>query len=131
MSLVSIKSKLASKFSSFLKNAQIKRQENLKNIKPMTKRQKQILSFVCVASLFLLPEVANAAAANPILAGLNWLVTLLTSTLARSIAILGVAVAGYMALAGKLTGEWAARIIGGICFIFGGATIVDLISAVM
>lgn len=87
------------------------------------------IKFLFLFSLFLIPATANAASGNPIEEGLDWLVELLTSGLARSAAILAIAVLGYMAFAGKLTAQAAIYCIIGIVFIFGGATIVDLISA--
>ncbi len=48
----------------------------------------------------LLPEIALAGTGgNPILNGVNWLMSLLNSTLATSVAVLAITVLGYMAFA--------------------------------
>ena len=79
-----------------------------------------LLLVVCV----FLPEIAFA---NPIERGVDWVLDLLTNGIARSAAIIGIAILGYMAWAGRLTGESAFKYLGGIIFVFGGATLVDLI----
>lgn len=76
--------------------------------------------------LAVLPEMAMA---NPIVDGVNWLLDLLTNGIARSVAIIGIAILGYMAWAGRITGEACGKYIAGIVLVFGGATIVDLIIA--
>jgi type IV secretion system protein VirB2 len=52
---------------------------------------------------------------------------LLTNGIARSVAIIGIAILGYLAWVGRITGEACAKYIAGIVLVFGGATIVDLI----
>lgn len=74
------------------------------------------------AVLLLAPQLA---AAGPIEDGLNWVMTLLTSGIARTVAIIAVAFMGYMAWAGKLTWEVTIKALIGIVFVFGGASIVD------
>lgn len=74
----------------------------------------------------LIPEVAMA---NPIEDGVDWLLELLTNGIARSVAIIGIAILGYMAWAGRITGEACGKYIAGIVLVFGGATIVDLLIA--
>lgn len=76
---------------------------------------------------FFTAGTAHAAAAGPIASGVDWVVDLLTSGIARSVAIIGIAVLGYMAWAGKLTWEKAIQFIIGIILVFGGATLVDIL----
>lgn len=78
---------------------------------------------VCIA---LLPEIAMA---NPIEEGVDWVLDLLTNGIARSVAIIGIVILGYLAWMGRITGESCGKYIAGIVLVFGGATIVDLIIA--
>lgn len=80
-----------------------------------------------LACLAFLPEIAMA---TPIENGVDWLLDLLTNGIARSAAIIGIAVLGYMAWAGQITGQACGKFILGIVFVFGGAAIVDAIIAV-
>ena len=74
--------------------------------------------------LFLVPELAFA---NPINEGVDWVMDLLTNGIARSAAIIGIAILGYLAWFGRITGETCGKYIAGIVLVFGGAAIVDLI----
>lgn len=86
----------------------------------------QITAFCLTAlSLFLLPEFAFA---GPIEDGVDWLVDLLTNGIARGAAIIGIAILGYMAWAGRLSMMQAVQFIFGVILVFGGAAIVDIIS---
>lgn len=78
-----------------------------------------------VLCLIALPETASA---NPALEALNWAVDLLTSTLARSAAIVALAVCGYMAWAGKMSWALLVNILIGMVLVFGGAALVDAVS---
>lgn len=80
-----------------------------------------------LACLAFLPEIAMA---TPIENGVDWVLNLLTNGIARSAAIIGIAVLGYMAWAGRITGEACGKFVLGIVLVFGGATIVDAIIAV-
>lgn len=77
-----------------------------------------------LACLALLPEIAMA---NPIEEGVDWVLDLITNGIARSVAIIAIAILGYLAWAGRITAGHAGQFIGGIVLVFGGATIVDLI----
>ncbi|MCZ2719988.1 TrbC/VirB2 family protein [Erwinia amylovora] len=83
-----------------------------------------------LGGLMLMPELAHAAS-DPISNGLEWLVDLLTTGIARSAAILAIVVLGYMAWAGRLSFRHAGFGIGGIVLVFGASSIADaIISAV-
>lgn len=86
-------------------------------------------SIAFVVGLVLLPELALAQAGNPVARGVEWLLDLLTNGIARSVAIIGIVILGYLAWAGRITGEACGKYILGIVLVFGGATIVDLIIA--
>ncbi|RLV59493.1 type IV secretion protein [Parashewanella curva] len=74
--------------------------------------------------LLLVPELAFA---DPISEGVDWVMQLLTNGIARSAAIIGIAILGYLAWFGRITGETCGKYIAGIVLVFGGSTIVDLI----
>ena len=74
--------------------------------------------------LALVPELAFA---DPISEGVDWVMDLLTNGIARSAAIIGIAILGYLAWFGRITGETCGKYIAGIVLVFGGSTIVDLI----
>jgi len=78
--------------------------------------------FLTLLLFLLLPSLAWA---GPIEDGIDWLLELLTSGIARSVAIIAITVLGYMAWAGKLTWEKALQWMLGIVLVFGGAAIVD------
>jgi type IV secretion system protein VirB2 len=85
-------------------------------------------SFVFFLTILMIPNIAMAAGGNPIENGVDWVMTLLTSGIARSAAIIGCAGLGFLAWAGRITAEMCLKFVIGIVFVFGGATIVDLIS---
>ncbi|RLV60887.1 type IV secretion protein [Parashewanella curva] len=77
-----------------------------------------------ISILLLVPELAFA---DPISEGVDWVMQLLTNGIARSAAIIGIAILGYLAWFGRITGETCGKYIAGIVLVFGGSTIVDLI----
>lgn len=81
---------------------------------------------VAVVALCCMPELAMAApwdgAANKVLSILN-------SGIARTIAIIAVMALGFSAYFGKLSWDWAYKIIIGLVCTFGAASIVDFISS--
>ncbi|WP_133408254.1 TrbC/VirB2 family protein [Parashewanella tropica] len=77
-----------------------------------------------ICFLLLVPELAFA---DPISEGVDWVMQLLTNGIARSAAIIGIAILGYLAWFGRITGETCGKYIAGIVLVFGGSTIVDLI----
>ena len=81
---------------------------------------------VLIACAAMAPELAMAApwdnTANQVLA-------MFTGGLTRTLAILGVIACGIAAFFGKLSWDWAIKIIVGVVLIFGSATIIDYIIA--
>ncbi len=90
-----------------------------------SKRRQLMAGIWLLACLTLLPDIAMA---NPIEDGLDWVVDLLTNGIARSAAILGIVALGYFAWAGRITAAQCGYWVLGIVFVFGGATLVDLLS---
>lgn len=93
--------------------------------KKVGKFRKVMAHLWVLAWVAMIPELAFA---NPIVEGVDWLLDLLTNGIARSAAIIGIVILGYLAWAGRVTGELVGKFILGIVFVFGGATIVDLIA---
>lgn len=54
----------------------------------------------------------------------------LTGNLARSVAIIGLAIVGYLFYAGRIAAVQAAAVVGGIALVFGAPAIVDVLRAV-
>jgi type IV secretion system protein VirB2 len=104
---------------------------NIKNMngvekKEVSKHRQFMASLWLVMCMMMIPEIAMA---SPISDGVDWVLDLLTNGIARSLAIIGIVVLGYMAWAGRITGEACGKFVGGIVLVFGGASIVDLIIA--
>jgi type IV secretion system protein VirB2 len=87
-----------------------------------------VLMAVCVAAV--VPSVAMAGGGSG-----PWdtmgaqVLAIFTGGLTRTIAIISVIACGIAAMAGKLSWDWAIKIIVGIVLIFGGAAIVDYLIA--
>lgn len=97
-----------------------------KEQRTVSKFRQTMANLWLLVGILLLPEMAMA---NPIEDGVDWVLDLLTNGIARSLAIIGIVILGYLAWAGKITGEAAGKYVLGIVLVFGGATIVDLIIA--
>ncbi len=96
----------------------------------MSKSQKTALAklffALCASAAVLLPETAFAA---PWDSTATQILGIFTGGLTRTIAIISVIACGIAAIAGKLSWDWAIKIIVGIILIFGAASIVDYIIA--
>lgn len=86
-----------------------------------------VVMAVCLAAIT--PEIAFAGAAGPWDTMGNQVLAIFTGGLTRTIAIISVIACGIAALAGKLSWDWAIKIIVGIVLIFGGASLVDYLIA--
>ncbi len=94
-----------------------------RNPEPLTR----VLVLSLLAAVFI-TEPASAQELAPLENVVDFLVNFLTGAFARSVAIIAVAVMGYLGLTGRLRWGVAGSIIVGIALIFGAATIVDAIS---
>ena len=83
------------------------------------------LSAFVLLSMFF-PDIASAEPWDSVA---QKVVDIFTGGLARLLAIIAIIACGVMALAGRLSWDWAIKIIIGIVLIFGAATIVDYIIA--
>ena len=95
--------------------------ESLKTAYILNAQDKQEIS---KRTMYFMALAMVAVLANKVLA-------IFTGGLARTIAVIAVIACGIAALAGKLSWDWAIKIIIGLVLIFGAAAIVDyIISAV-
>jgi type IV secretory pathway VirB2 component (pilin) len=92
----------------------------------LEKRHASLALFAAVGILALTPEIAMAA---PWDSTATKVLEIFTGGLTRTIAIITVIACGIAAMAGKLSWDWAIKIIVGIVLIFGAAAIVDYIIA--
>lgn len=83
-----------------------------------------LIVWAAIALLALVPEVAVAA---PWDSAATKVLEIFTGGLTRTLAIIAVIACGIAAVAGKLSWEWAIKIIIGIVLIFGAVAIVDYI----
>ena len=83
------------------------------------------------ASLAALPTLARAApaGAGPILNAVNWMRDTLLGEVASGVAVVAVAVVGFMMLTGRMNWRYGATVILGCFVLFGAATIVGGIQA--
>jgi type IV secretory pathway VirB2 component (pilin) len=86
------------------------------------------MTVVCITAI--MPEIAFAGGGSgPWDTMGTQVLAIFTGGLTRTIAIISVIACGIAALAGKLSWDWATKIVVGIVLIFGGATIVDYLIA--
>ena len=97
---------------------------------PLTRHDPQLPNRLLVGTWLALAVIEPALAQElaPLENVVDFLVDFLTGAFARSVAIIAVAVMGYLGLTGRLRWGVAGSIIVGIALIFGAATIVDAIA---
>ncbi len=81
-----------------------------------------LAAIAMVGVLSIAPDLAMAA---PWDSAAGQVLSMFTGGMARTIAIIAVIACGIASLAGKLSWDWAIKIVIGIILIFGGAPIVD------
>ncbi|MEY3200728.1 MAG: hypothetical protein RIR70_278, partial [Pseudomonadota bacterium] len=95
-----------------------------------TRNHKQMATPLMLAlaagALSLIPEIAMAAPWDSTAAQV---LAIFTGGLTRTLAIIAVIACGIAAMVGKLSWEWAIKIVVGIVLIFGSASIVDFVIA--
>ena len=84
------------------------------------------LLLLLVLALFAEPALAQGGG-TPFDAIGDYILSVLTGGLARTIAVISIVALGYMAFIGYLTWMWAFRFIIGIILVFGGAAFADLL----
>jgi type IV secretory pathway VirB2 component (pilin) len=91
-----------------------------------SQRTLALVAVSVVGAFALMPGMAVAAPWDTVA---DNILGIFTGGLTRTIAIIAVIALGIAAMAGKLSWDWAVKIILGITLIFGGAAIVDYIIA--
>ena len=91
-----------------------------------SKLLEKLLILLALSAVVMIPETAFAA---PWDTTATKILDIFTGGLTRTIAIIAVIACGIAAIAGKLSRDWAIKIIVGIMLIFGAASIVDYIIA--
>ena len=86
----------------------------------------KLMILLAFGAVLVMPETAMAA---PWDTTATKILDIFTGGLTRTIAIISVIACGIAAIAGKLSWDWAIKIIVGIILIFGAASIVDYIIA--
>ena len=85
--------------------------------------------FIPIAcTVLLLPALAWAQALDPVQNVADMFVEFLTGAFATSVAVIGLAACGFMAMMGRLPWGVALAVIAGIILVFGAANIVEEIS---
>lgn len=95
---------------------------NPKGSQASAKRPGAIATFLLLACFLATPEIASAA---PWDSTATKVLEIFTGGLTRTLAIISVIACGIAAMAGKLSYDWAIKIVVGIVLIFGSAAIVD------
>lgn len=98
----------------------------------MTHADQQAIVFMLAMGICLLaiaPSLAFAGTGGPWDTAAAQVRAIFTGGLARTLAIIAVISCGIAAIAGKLSWDWAIKIVIGIVLIFGSATIVDYVIA--
>ncbi len=95
-------------------------------MKKNRKNQLLTLSVLTVAAMCIIPDLAFAGT-GPWDKAATQILAIFTGGLTRTIGIIAVIACGLSALAGKLSWDWAIKIIVGIVLIFGSTAIVDYV----
>lgn len=94
-----------------------------------TEDSKRTIKFLLLMALSIVATAPELALAAPWDSTATQVLAIFTGGLTRTLAIIGVIACGVAALAGKLSWDWAIKIIVGITLIFGSAAIVDYVIA--
>lgn len=92
-----------------------------------SKENRRAVAVMAVLGLMAVSIAPDVAMAAPWDSAASSILSIFTSGLTRTIAIIAMIALGIAALAGKLSWDWAIKIIIGIVLIFGSTAIVDYI----
>jgi len=87
------------------------------------------LGITVAATTMMLSEAALAQSANPVLGAASWVKDLLMGPLATTVAVIAVAMVGFMMLTGRMNWKHGAVVILGLFILFGAPHIVASIQA--
>lgn len=84
-------------------------------------------AFSALAALFISigPAYADPAGSGPIVAALSWMQGTLMGNVATTMAVIAVAMVGFMMLTGRMNWRFGATVILGCFILFGAASIVS------
>jgi type IV secretion system protein VirB2 len=86
---------------------------------------KRIFPAAALAALVPTTALADPAGAGPIVAALGWLEGTLLGNVATTVAVIAVAMIGFMMLTGRLNWRFGATVIVGCFVLFGASAIVS------
>jgi type IV secretion system protein VirB2 len=87
------------------------------------------VSAAMAAAVMVLSDTAQAQSSNPVLGAANWVRDLLMGPLATTVAVIAVAMVGFMMLTGRMNWKHGAIVILGLFILFGAPHIVASIQA--
>jgi type IV secretory pathway VirB2 component (pilin) len=87
------------------------------------------LPFLTAAGSPAFAQAATPAGAGPILGAVTWIQDTLLGEVASGVAVIAVAVVGFLMLTGRINWRYGATVIVGCFILFGAATIVGGIRA--
>jgi len=92
----------------------------------MVKRKQIMMALPLAAIAIMTPSAsfADPAGSGPIVAALGWLQGTLMGNVATAVAVIAVAMVGFMMLTGRLNWRFGATVILGCFILFGAASIV-------
>jgi type IV secretion system protein VirB2 len=86
-------------------------------------------SAALTAAVMMVSDAALAQSSNPVLGAANWVRDLLMGPLATTVAVIAVAMVGFMMLTGRMNWKHGAIVILGLFILFGAPHIVASIQA--
>lgn len=87
------------------------------------------VSAALTATVMMVSDAALAQSSNPVLGAANWVRDLLMGPLATTVAVIAVAMVGFMMLTGRMNWKHGAIVILGLFILFGAPHIVASIQA--
>ncbi len=88
------------------------------------KSSSMVFTLVALATLAPTAAFADPAGSGPIVAALGWLQGTLMGNVATAVAVIAVAMVGFMMLTGRMNWRFGATVILGCFILFGAASIV-------
>ncbi len=96
----------------------------------MTRFRFGALALVTFSNAAMAQAALDPAGSGPILGAVNWLQGTLLGNVATAVAVIAVAVVGFMMLTGRINWKYGATVVIGLFILFGAASIVGGIRSV-
>jgi type IV secretion system protein VirB2 len=113
----------------FIKMLSAAKSASVANSAAMAEQNRKTLGVLAIGALAFLAMSPELALASPWDSAATKVLEIFTGGFARTLAIIAVIACGIAAIAGKLSWDWAIKIIIGIVLIFGATSIVDYVIA--